>query len=324
MNKTQRTKVIATIKDAHVTYLSSIAASPHAAALQPRFLNLARKLRAFVRKQDGSLNAVKAIPNLSRVLFGLAEDLNRLGLPGYPFAHETKIVNDGAIAALEVRRRSNYSGECASYGESLLNCYLDVFVTFTVLNTPKDIGAKPTFLVNPVTGSVLELDILLEDFRLAFEFQGEHHYMDPKVQAKDAFKLARCGALQRILIPVNISQLQRAELETLIVNSMKDFLGLHEVLLNGDPSKLPIGAASAKQLVGFSKATQRIFLAETIFRPTLDWLDAHASTYVANAITRSPVSATTAAPRQTPPTPQLPLGQVYGGLRHITSIRKRP
>jgi hypothetical protein len=235
---------------------------------------------------------------------------------------ERKAINACVITALDAARQSQYSGQCASYGEALLNCYLDLFITFTVRGTPKDIAVKPSFLVNPTTGSVLELDVMFQDFRLAFEFQGEHHYTTPKVQAKDAFKLAKCGALQRILIPVNISQLNSHTLQSLIANSIKDHLRLNEVITSKDPSRFLAGAASSRQLTSFSKAVQRLYSAESVFREAMDWVDSEAVTYITNQSSRNPVSATTAAPRQGPASPDLSLAQIYQGLRYVTAIRK--
>ena len=37
-------------------------------------------------------------------------------------------------------------------GRLVFNCYLDLFITFTVLGTPKELGGKPHYLVNPSTG----------------------------------------------------------------------------------------------------------------------------------------------------------------------------
>jgi len=151
------------------------------------------------RKSDGSQNALKQVPNLARLVFGLQEDIRRFGLPAFSFDPEKRTINRSIVAALDARLASRYDGFGAprgptSHGEALLHCYLDLFITFTVLQTPKAIGAKPSYLINPRTGNTgeLELDVTFEDFRLAFDFQGHPgHYSDPNTQAKDAFKLAQ-------------------------------------------------------------------------------------------------------------------------------------
>lgn len=114
------------------------------------------------------------------------------------------MLNDYLIYTLNELATTKYNGQCPSYGEALLNCYLDVFITFTTLKTEKEIGINPDFLINPLTGSKLELDVLFEGYKCAFEFQGEHHYTDANVIAKHVFKLNECKNTKRILIPVNI------------------------------------------------------------------------------------------------------------------------
>ena len=139
------------------------------------------------------------MPNLARLLFGLQEDLRHFGLPLYSFASEKQTINHYLIAALNARWAAHYDGYGAprgptSVGEALFHLYLDLFITFTVLQTPKEIGAKPLYLINPRTGNAgeLELDVTFEDFRMAFEFQGfPTHYTDPNTMTKDASKLAQ-------------------------------------------------------------------------------------------------------------------------------------
>jgi hypothetical protein len=257
------------------------------------------------------------------LLFGLEEDLPRLGLPAFSLDREKAVLNRVIISALDRRRASNYSGECGSYGETLLNCYLDLFITLTVLNTPREIEAKPSFLVNPATGAVLEIDVLLEDFRLGFEFQGEHHYTDPKVVAKDAFKLRALAKHQRILVPVNISQLHGETLQNLIVNSIKDDLGLQQLLTSRNPSALPRGRASQKQLLQFSKAVQRIYLSRILFAASFAWLDNEATRYVAQMNRRNPISSTTPAPRHISPAGDLDVTRIYRALEYVTQARRR-
>jgi hypothetical protein len=264
------------------------------------------------------------------LIFGLQQDLRRFGLPVFTFDSEKRTINHSIIAALDARLTSQYDGYGAprgptSYGEALLHCYLDLFVTFTVLKTPHEIGAKPNYLINPRTGNAgeLELDVMFEGFRLAVEFQGHpSHYNDPNTQARDAFKLAELPVHSRILIPVNICQLNGVILESLIANSMKDHVGVHDVVASGDPSRFTPVTASRRQLLQFSKVVQRLYLAESIFREALTWVDDKARMYLAAPINLGAVSATTPAPRRVTGNPDLDLAAIYANLRHVTEIRK--
>ncbi len=328
MNRAEREQILCPVKAQHAAYLASIASSPHAQSLHQRFTIFARKLRGFTRKELGSLNALKATPNLARLLFGLREDLQRFGLPRYYFDLEREIINRSIIAALDTRLTRKYDGYGAprgpvSRGEALLNCYLDVFITFTVLRTPKEIGAKPSYLVNPRTGNSgeLELDVEFEGFRLAFEFQGHpSHYADPNTRVKDAFKLAELPVHSRILIPVNVSQLNSGALQSIIANSMKDHVGVHDVLVTGDPLSFAPGTASPQQLLRFSKAVQRLYLAKSTFRDALDWIDAKARAYLAEPMHIGTVSATTPAPRHAHSSHDLDLSSIYANLRCLAKI----
>ena len=333
MNRAERNTIVGPVKANHAAYLAenNVASSPHADGLRRRFANFARKFQAFTRKSEGSQNALKQVANLARLLFGLQEDIRRFGLPAYSFDSEKRIINRSIIAGLDTRLTSRYDGFGAprgptSFGEALLHCYLDLFITFTVMQTPKEIGAKPSYLINPRTGNAgeLELDVTFEDFRLAFEFQGyPSHYSDPRTQAKDAFKLAELPAHSRILIPVNVSQLNSVILESLIANSIKDLVGVHEVVAYGDSSRFTPATASPQQLLQFSKTVQRLYLAETIFRTALSWVDGKASTYLAAPINAGTVSATTAAPRRITVNQDLDLATIYANLRYVTEARRR-
>lgn len=323
LDKPQRTKILREIKADHAMYIDSLTGVPNQEQLNTRFSNLQRKLRIQLRKEFGSSSSVKTIPNLARLIFGLHEDILRLGLPSYSFAKEKGVVNIYIREYLEDQKQSKYSGECASYGETLLNCYLDVFITLTVLKTPKKIGTRPAFLVNPLTGSRLELDVLFEDFRLAFEFQGELHYQRPKIQQKDKIKLKKSAKHKKVLIPVNISQLHSQTLQELIVNSLKDYLGLHDVLVTGDPSQFKKKTVSKNQLLHFSKAVQRIYLSKIVFHDTLAWLDGEASAYIKGRAPSSPVSASVPAPRFRHSSMDLDLDYVYRSLKYVKAVRQQ-
>ncbi len=303
-------------------YLDSIAAHPRHAPVADRFVALRKKVQAIARKQPGGARAINDIPHACRRVFGLEEDLRRFGLPAYSFELEKELLNDTALRALAKQRATKYNGECDSYGEVLLNCYLDLFITFTVLKSPRSLGSKPSFLINPASGSLLELDVLFEEFRLGFEVQGEHHYTDPKVQAKDAAKLALCAGHKRVLVPVNISQLDSAALQTLIVNSVKDQLGLHAVIAKRNPDLVDRSAISNKQLLHFSKLVQRVFMANAVFGRALHAIDAEADLYRQGRLPSNHTSCTAPAPRQADASPDLSVDLVYRRLQFVTAVRK--
>lgn len=325
MNKQDRMKIATRVEANHESYFNNIAHSPHHEMLKPRFASLRKTFRKLSRKEFGSINSIEMIPILARLMFGLNEDLGRLKLPKYGFDEEKDLINKYIIYDLELKRNSNYSDECASYGETLLNCYLDVFITLTVLNTEKKIGTKPSFLVNPVTGSNLEIDILFGDFRLGFEFQGEHHYTCSNTQAKDVFKLNELPRKNRILIPINISQLKSDVLQKVILNSIKDYLGIHAVFetLNFK-SVSPNKTVSNGNLLRFSKVVQRIYLSKILFKQSLQYLDNEAQTYIQNAINRNvnSMSGRNPAPRFKDSGQDFDIIHLYKNLKYVTQMRK--
>ena len=323
MDRLKRKKIIAPIKVNHKYYLKEISNLDRSDHCLHKFKVLTRRFQDLLRKEHGSSNSSDLISTIANHLFGLREDISKLSLPYYDFADEILVLNQYIVPLLEKRRASKYFGECASYGETLLNCYIDLFVTFTVPKTVREIGAKPGYLLNPLTGSHLEIDVLLEDFRLGFEFQGEHHYTDSTVQVKDSHKLSILASHKRILIPINISQLSFQTLAKLIVNSMKDYLKLHDLLVYKDERLISEHLMTSRKLMGrFSKAAQRIYLATVFFEPTLNWLDSKTQQYITNMSTRNPTSSTQVAPRQTMPKQDLEVEYIYRNLKYVTTARK--
>jgi hypothetical protein len=322
MDKPQREKVRRLVKIDHEAYLSSIAGTSHFENFKKRLGRVDVVLRDMLRKEPGSENSLKGVPTFVRYLFGLREDALRLAIPIPSFVREIEVLNDLVIAALEHRRSTKYSGECVSYGETLLNCYIDLFVTLTVIKTPRHLGARPSFLVNPATGANLELDVILEDFRLAFEFQGEHHYVDEKVIERDKFKLADCAQFQRILIPVNPYQLQAAALQKLILNSIKDQLQIGSLLSSPATFRPSTVSASNKQLLQFSKAAHRIYLSNMLFSRAMQWVDSHATSYITNISSHSPISTSTPAPRLVASSQDMDVETIYRRLALVTKLRR--
>ena len=322
MDKAEILSIDSTMKSNHRTYLNEISEMEYAPDITARLDKLRRLFRKQLRTAEGNAKSFILISSLAQLIFGLDEDLKRPGLPLLSFDKEISAINRFIISALDVRKTSKYGGKC-NYGETLLNCYLDIFITLTVLKTPRKFEAKPSFLVNPATGSILEIDIMLEDFRLGFELQGDHHYQDHKVRAKDVFKISAFASSNRILIPVNIAQLQGNVLQSLIVNSMKDYLQLHELLDMKDATRFKPGSASPSQLLKFSKAVQRIYLARVIFGPALNWLDNEANIYISSQSRSSPISSHSNAPRQSLPAGDLDIDYVYQNLKYVTQARKK-
>jgi hypothetical protein len=318
MDINQRKKYKAIMKADQKAYIELLSKTQKEVAnIETRLSNLRKKLTHQLRKEEGSANSIKSISIISRIIFGLQEDTLRLSLPKYNFAIEKKIINQFIISFLSHRRTTRYDGECKFYGETLLNLYLDIFITLTCPKTPRKIEHKPAFLVYPKSGQLLELDVTLEDFLLAFEFQGESHYLEPKDIQKDCFKLEKCASNGVILIPVNIYQLTSATLMELILNSMKDSLGLHSLnggnYLNADS----IFDIYPKHIRSFKKCCQRIYLAKTLFSDAIEWLDEFAQRFRNTQAKSNPISSCTEAPRLTNKTIDLDVKNLYVGLKNV-------
>lgn len=298
MDAKLKSKYKAILKANHKKYINSL--EPHLRStvnLETRFNNLQNKLKAQLRKTDESANSIRNIPTICRLLFGLQEDIARLSFPEYSFCVEKEIINKFLISFLSYRRRTQFDGECEYYGETLLNLYIDLFITLTCAKTPRKIEHKPGFLVNPRTNQLLELDVDLEEFLIAFEFQGESHYREDKEIEKDKLKLSICANNKLILIPVNIYQLKSNRLMTLILNSIKDAIGINEDGVGMAPincSKLKI---HPKHLRSYKKTCQRMYLASTFFQESLLWLDVYAARFRETQTSRNPISSSTEAPR---------------------------
>ncbi len=303
-------------------YLASISTFDFYPNFTIRFKKLIRKTQHLLRKVYGSTNSIKDIAGITTLIFGLAEDIKLKGVPKYSFEEELKVVNDYSLWYLKSKWATRYDNKCSSYGEAALALYLDLFVTATIREVNRELQAKPTFLKNPKTGAVLEIDILFEDILLAFEFQGEHHYTDNKVKEKDCFKLEELRKKKIVLIPVNISQLNNTELQRLIVNSIKDFLGIHDLFM-GERSDFEIESLpSTRQLLSFSKIVQRLYLSKLLFVESLKWLDNESKKYITNVAKKNPISSSYSAPRQTPAQGDFDIKYIYKRLKYVAQLRK--
>lgn len=292
MNKSEREKIKQETKLQQELYLQKIIVDSEKALIARKFINFNNKFKRFLRCEFASNNSLKQIPLLSSLIFGIQEYQRQLGISQYEFAKELNAINKYLIFALDTLSSSKYNSKCPSYGEALLNCYLDLYITFTINRIDKEINAYPGFLINPLTGANLELDVLFENFKLAFEFQGEHHYTDSTTQTKDSFKLNSSNLNNHILIPVNISQLSHICLTSLICNSIKEQKSLTPLVNNLEKVELP-----QTTLYQFFKVIQRCYLAHKLFKETLDWLDIKSQNYINGRLPSSPVSASTCAPR---------------------------
>ena len=318
MDAKLKSKYKAILKANHKEYLNSL--KPHLRStvnLETRFKNLQNKLKAQLRKTDESANSIKNIPTICRLLFGLQEDVIRLSLPEYSFYTEKEIINKFLISFLGYRRRTQFDGECEYYGETLLNLYIDLFITLTCAKTPRKIEYKPDFLVSPRTNQLLELDVELEEFLIAFEFQGESHYREEKEIEKDNLKLSICANNKLILIPVNIYQLKSDRLMTLILNSIKDAIGINEDGIGLVPNNRNELKIHPKHLRSYKKVCQRMYLASTLFEESLLWLDAYAARFRETQANRNPISSSTEAPRLVTKKNDKLVNDLYFGLKHI-------
>lgn len=329
MDKISRYRSLSSIKESQKQYLEKIVNQEYYSDFTKKFKNLTKKIQKLLRKEYISENSLKNIPTISTLIFGFVEDIKQKHALSYDFDGEVKIVNEYLIKYVENKISTSYNKKCPSYGEALLNAYVDLFITTTVFKTDKESPAYPDFLINPKTGSNLELDIWFEDFHIAFEFQGEHHYTDIKTIEKDKFKLTKCPTKGISLIPVNPSQLNSDILQKLIVNSIKDFLQLNNLFKDKRieywAEYLAQVEISNKQLLRFSKVVQRLYLSRIIFSESLKWLDTKSDKYITNCKRKYPAthSAKEPAPRYISTNNDFSIEDIYKNLKYVTWVRKR-
>lgn len=309
-------QLIKCIKKNQTEYFDSTPDFEQKEHLYKKMHNIYNKSRHLARCHPGSKNSIKTFSNLSTNIFECIQFQHHDRLPEYHFDTELLLLNQAMITAIQKSLNTKFDHKCPSYGESLLNCYLDLYITFTINHLDKEIDSHPGFLINPLTGSNMELDVNFEDFKLAFEFQGEHHYTDSNVHTKDITKENILSARNRVLIPINISQLNDHELSTVIINAIKEQMHLIDFVNNNDPS--PITKRTAKM---YFMLVQRMYLAHVLFEETLNWLDEEAKKYILSRIPSSPISAITKAPRylHTDDTLDLSVEEIY---KRIPSLNR--
>lgn len=292
MNKNERDRIKKVAKCNQEKYLDTICNESDKQVIQKKFCNFNNKFKRFLRCEYFSNNALRQIPHLSALIWNIQEFQKQINVAIYGFCNELSVINRYLMVALEELANTKYNSKCPSYGEALLNCYLDLYITFTIRATQKQIDAHPDFLVNPLTGSLLELDVLFEDFRLAFEFQGEHHYTDNSTRIKDAIKCNLSISNRHVLIPVNISQLSHSRLSALICNSIIEQNELTDFIIAFDNRNI-----NKKVVHQLYKVIQRMYLAHLLFKETLEWLDNKSLAYIEGRKSSSPISAQSVAPR---------------------------
>ncbi|TOR04462.1 hypothetical protein CGG82_25350, partial [Vibrio parahaemolyticus] len=144
------------------------------------------------------------------------------------------------------------------------------------------------------------------EFRFAFEFQGETHYRNESEQVKDRLKLSICADNKVVLIPVNVSQLNGEELMLLILNSLKNALGLGVLTSKESPLNQDL-----KHFRGYKKVCQRIYLASCLFDDSLTWINRYADRFKETQSRRNPISSTTPAPRLINDYDDLSITEIY-------------
>jgi hypothetical protein len=323
MDKPQRNRITGIIKYHNRQYLESIKNVKHRSIFEHKLTNLTHKIRSLTRKEYGSENSIHELSRIGRLIAACMEDMKQRKVAIFDFIEYKNVLNEYLVKYLEFKRINKYNGQCASYGETLFVLYLDLFITATIDKVERELQAKPAFLINPRTGSILEIDVLFEGFKLAFEFQGEHHYTNSGVQNKDQFKLNECLSRGIILIPVNISQLNSRTLQNLITNSIKDFLGIHDIFTPNRDTFSPYKNIKSKQFISFCKITERLYTSSVIFDASTNWLDSEAVKYISNSQVRSPISSTMLAPRQILPSGDFDIAILYQGLKHVALFRKK-
>ena len=284
-----------------------------------------RDIFSILRKEEASEAGYKLIKRVGSGLFGLMDYLryNRLGY--YDFKLEKEVLNDFLIGYLEKKISSNYNHNLPSFGESLLCGFIDCLLNASKVEVEKSYGLNPSFLINPDTSQLLEIDLALKEYKIYFEFQGHpSHYQDSTTIFKDSVKLKRCFDNNIVLIPLNISQLNSTLIINTITNTLRDYLGIEELLVGKNLDVNKYDDVSNKQLIRFSKLIHKIFLATKIYHKTLEFLDIRADRYLLNMRAKNPTgfSQNHFAPRYYYSRRDYNINQMYAGVKYISILRK--
>ena len=147
MNKAERNLIRRYSKHEQELYLETLSDVSEKVLFENRFKNFNNKFKRFLRCEFASNNSLKQIPHLSALIWNIQEFQRQLNIAPYNFLKELAVINQYLISALDILSSSKYYGKCPSYGEALLNCYLDLYITFTIKSTQKQIDAHLDFLV---------------------------------------------------------------------------------------------------------------------------------------------------------------------------------
>ena len=79
---------------------------------------------------------------------------------------------------------------------------------------------------------------------------------------------------------------------------------------------------SNKQLLQFSKVAQRIYLSNMLSSPAMQWIDIHATSYIGNISSQSPISTSTPAPRLVASSQAMDVEAIYRRLALVTKLRR--
>jgi len=114
MDKPQRNRITAIIKNRNQQYLSSLTNTDYYPIFQQRLTKLTRKTRSLTRKEYGSKKSLSEVSHLGRLIAGFMEDMRQKKAPAYDFLEYKNVLNEYLINYLETKRKSNYDGQCAS------------------------------------------------------------------------------------------------------------------------------------------------------------------------------------------------------------------
>lgn len=309
MKPLERDHIRRRLKTAHRLHVSSVP-SAEGKCTEADLGRIRKVINDLLRKEVGSVGFLDQCQTVAREIGAFLENIKQGRLRAYQFELELRVLNELVRLHFDRQKQTRYGGMCASYGELLMNCYLDVYVRLTVVRPTKLINTRPLFMTNPDTGLPLELDVHLEDFRIAFEFQGDHHYTSISQMVRDKHKFNLCNKKNVVLVPVNVGQLSHADLSTVIVNTVKDSAGLHDTLV-GKATLPPVASGT---LGRFRKLCDRMHLATAIFGDVLAWLDEESRQYQIRMVLSDSRSALYPAPT-TAKNEYLGLDQIHQRLR---------
>ncbi|MCC5847620.1 MAG: hypothetical protein JJU29_05940 [Verrucomicrobia bacterium] len=100
MDANQRKKFTQTLRRRYRSYVTVEALGQLRVSVEKRLNRLASMLRDLQRKEVASENSVKALPQLASTLFGVEEDIKRIGASKLEFSIEKEIINSTLLNQL--------------------------------------------------------------------------------------------------------------------------------------------------------------------------------------------------------------------------------